>query len=118
MSQKRRRSQCEIRGVCYFYSETGTEGGFWAFQDARYIKKGRYDYKGLHLLKNGDRLTVYSKTNPKKAIWSGTIKLKKHPGFTKAVFGLWIHADQEGVNRKKWATWFFEKHPASLIVGR
>ncbi len=36
MSQKKK--DIPIKGLCYFYSETGTEGGFWAFQDSAYIQ--------------------------------------------------------------------------------
>lgn len=28
-----------LKGICHFFSETGTEGGDWAFQDERYIQK-------------------------------------------------------------------------------
>jgi hypothetical protein len=31
-------SMQELIGVTEFYSETGTEGGYWAFQDERFIK--------------------------------------------------------------------------------
>jgi hypothetical protein len=27
-----------LRGILFFYSETGTEGGYWTFQDERFIK--------------------------------------------------------------------------------
>jgi hypothetical protein len=29
-----------LLGVCYFYSETGTEGGYWAFQDSQFKEIG------------------------------------------------------------------------------
>ena len=35
-----------LRGVLEFYSETGTEGGYWAFQDEKFI--------GLPVQNNGD----------------------------------------------------------------
>ena len=28
-----------MKGVLTFHTETGTEGGFWAFQDERFIKQ-------------------------------------------------------------------------------
>lgn len=75
-----------------------------------------WNYEGLHILKDGDQLTIYSKDDPNKIVWSGTIKLRQYPLFTEDAFGMWIHADQEGVDRKTWAKWFFEEYPAKLIV--
>lgn len=28
-----------LEGVLHFFTETGTEGGYWAFQDLKYITK-------------------------------------------------------------------------------
>ena len=28
-----------LKGVCFFHFETGTEGGYWAFQDNQFIIK-------------------------------------------------------------------------------
>jgi len=160
-----------LKGVCHFFSETGTEGGDWAFQDERYIQKNfprgwckkcgkvlvpqsgpiqlvrvdqiteetlrdgkvverpdcpdnnheedigdRWSYEGLHCLENGDSLTIYSKENPNEVVWSGVIKLKNFPLFTEHASGLWIHADQMGIERETWAKWFFEGNPAILVV--
>lgn len=144
-----------LEGVCAFHSETGTEGGYWAFQDSRYIEKNvgygwckkcgkslrnqnndkqlrlpnecpngaheeeigdSWSYEGLYILKDGDRLEIYSKDDPNKTVWSGIIKLRQYPPFTEDAFGLWIHSDQEGVDRKIWAKWFIEEYPAKLIV--
>jgi len=163
-----------LKGILNLHSETGTEGGYWAFQEGRYIRKniprgyckncGRslkeqdgaiqvaqiytinkelleelkrtgklpeipecpdgkheeeiadsWDYKGLHVLNDGDQLTIYSLEDPTKIVWSGVIRHRVHPLFTKSVFGFWIHTDQIGVSRKRWATWFFKNNPATLI---
>lgn len=101
-----------LKGVCHFHSETGTESGYWAFQDNKFITKnvvhsfcrkcGKYlgpqkyknlkiervliltkevlagkeppecpegkheryvgdswSEKGIHILRNGDRLTIF-----------------------------------------------------------
>src|SRR3989344_1541964 len=104
-----------LRGVCFFHSETGTEGGYWAFQDGEHIispQKGSYE--GLHILENGDRLTIFSPDNPTQVVWFGVISLRQYPPFTENVFGYWIHADQEGVDREVWATYFFKEYPAEL----
>ena len=158
-----------LGGVCTFHSETGTEGGYWAFQDEKFIKRDaprgyckkcglwmrpqngviqatrvhtvsldadgqikaderpicadgdheeyvgdEWSYKGLHILKNGDRLTIFSKDNPEEVAWEGIINLHYLPLFTEDAHGLWIHHDQDGVVREEWALWFFKCHPARL----
>ena len=160
--------QIPLKGICHFHSETGTEGGYWAFQDDQYIIKnvlrpyckkcGKYlepqqhealeviktlpltqevldgkeppecsegqhergigdswSYEGLHILRDGDQLTIFSRDKPETVVWSGTIKLHNHPLFTEDVFGIFIRADQEGMNRETWAKWFLDEHPAELI---
>ncbi len=105
-----------LRGVCYFYVESGTEGGYWAFMENKYIssRKNTY-YKRLHVLKDGDQLTIFSTDNPSEMLWSGIISLRQYPPFTESAYCLWIRADQEGVDRKTWATYFIEEYPAELI---
>jgi len=108
-----------MRGVCTFHSETGTEGGYWAFQDEQFIEpptkdmpSGRWSYDGLHLLEDGDQLTIYSKGSPRLVEWSGIIQLHQYPLFSEDASGMWIHADQVGVNRDWWAKFFFEDYAA------
>jgi len=171
MGKKGSKPNAVLDGVCHFHSETGTEGGYWAFHDARYIKKnvGRgycskcgkwlrnqegaiqivrvkqideeflrtgeldeqpdcpndaheeeigdlWDYEGLHILEDGDHLTIHPKDNTNEIVWSGIIKLRELPLFTEHAYGFWIHADQEGISRETWARWFLEEHPATLVV--
>lgn len=157
-----------LKGVCTFHSETGTEGGYWAFQDGQFITKNvlqsycrkcgkcfdlqqnenlqvvkvlplteevlagkeppecpegqhereigdSWSYEGLHILENGDQLTIFSPDNPAQIVWFGTISLRQHPLFTEDVFGRWIHADQESIDRETWATYFLKEYPAELI---
>lgn len=157
-----------LEGLINFHSETGTEGGYWAFQDKRFITpntrhfsctkcglywdKNRYaraaelevhmwgkkwlgnsplcqpgkhiwqlvspenwSYDGLHILEDGDCLIIYDKENQNTIIWEGLIRLKQFEAFTESAYGLWIHADQEGIDREVWAKWFFDQHPACLI---
>ena len=110
----------ELFGVCHLHSETGTEGGHWAFQDKKFISADgkRWSYEGLHILKNGDRLIIYDPKYPRKMrkiLWSGIINLKYYPLFTESASNQWIHSDQIGVPRKKWARWFLKEYPATLI---
>lgn len=156
-----------LQGVCFFWSETGSEGGSWAFQDSRFIQKNvvrpyckkcgkffgdqeegklkvvrvlslsqamdgkefpecaegqherevgdSWSYDGSHILENGDKLTVFSPNGQRKKVWSGVISLKKYRLFTQSVSGFWIHADQKGIPREKWARFFFKKYPAELV---
>lgn len=75
-----------------------------------------WSYEGLHCLDNGDQLTIYSKENPEEVVWQGTIRLKQYASFTEHAFGLWIHADQMGMEREVWAKWFFDQNPATLVI--
>ena len=174
-----------LYGFLRFHSKTETEGGYWAFQDKRFIEtnttqfacskcyrywdKGEYphappnlnsesvvitkviplsettihsagdgsfqsppecpsdehdfqlicpqleSYEGLHPLENGDWLTIYSKSGDQTIVWSGIIKLLEYPPFTQEITGMWIHSDQEGVEREIWANWFLEGYPAALV---
>jgi hypothetical protein len=121
-----------IRGKCHLHSETGTEGGHWALQDERFIEPPtpewpheRWSYDGLNYLEDGDHLKIF---DPEGSIyWEGSIQLKRYPVFTEAVdvhdestganLGIWIHADQAGIDRKFWATPFFKEYRAELIKG-
>jgi len=55
----------------------------------------QWDYKGLHILENGDRLKIIH-PNEKTIVWDGVIELKPFQLFTEHVNGVWIHADQNG----------------------
>lgn len=111
----------ELEGVLHFWSETGTEGGYWAFQDKNFIfpptekwPHERWSYEGLHVLEDGDILTIFSKEDATKIVSTGAIKLRNYEVFTESAFGMWVHCDQEGVEREKWAHWFMEGYPAKL----
>lgn len=77
--------------------------------------EGMWSYEGLHVLEDGDQLTIYSRDAPEEIVWEGEIALEAHPLFTEEAGGMWIHADQRGVSRDQWAKWFFEEHPARLV---
>ena len=54
----------EMRGVCFLFSETGTEGGWWAIQEDGFVTEGenegeQWSYEGLRILGEGDDFTVY-----------------------------------------------------------
>jgi hypothetical protein len=75
---------------------------------------GISSYEGLHVLNDGDELTVYDKDDPSHVVWQGTINLKHYDLFTEHVSGMWMHADQQGEDRDAWAQLFFENYPAEL----
>ena len=168
-----------LEGVCTFYSETGTEGGYWAFQDLRFTSENtnnfvckkcgicwdkerepdepHYEeseeqlppeekqaleellghavppycpagshifelyperfwlYEGLHVLEDGDQLTIYNPKNRENVVWESSIALQHYKLFTESAFGWWIHADQRGIGRNVWAKYFFEEYPAKLV---
>ena len=98
-----------LEGICYSWNEQGL-GHNWAFWESKYIRPEPYvwDYTGLHVLKDGDHLTIFDKKNPKKIRWSGFIS------FWTNRMGR-IH--QRDVPRKKWVRWFSKEYPAKLIPG-
>jgi len=112
----------KLLGVCHLFFETGTEGSFWAFQDKKHIRivdrQESWSYQGLHILSDGDELTIYNKKDPKKVVWSGIIQLKSYPVFTESAYNLWIHSDQIGIPRNTWAKWFMDEYPAKLIKAK
>jgi len=75
---------------------------------------GTWSYEGLHVLGDGDELTIFGKADPSMVVWSGIITLKRHDLFTEDARGMWIHADQSGIDRETWAAWFFAENPAEL----
>ena len=157
----------KLEGVLFLHSETGTEGGYWAFQDSQFtspnttrysckkcnlywdkennpsappifeqpspdgfpdycspnahqfklVCKENWSYEGLHILGDGDQLTIYHPDNNNE-VWSGVIALKQHPLFTEDAHGFWIHADQIGIDREIWAEYFFKGYSAKLVPSK
>lgn len=121
-----------LTGVCFFHSETGTEGGYWAFQENKFMNlappnrhfcetcgrvwdtDGVWAYDGLHILHNGDYLKIFNPEDPTNVVWEGEINLIQHPLFTEHVQDLWIHADQAGIDRETWAEYFLKEYPGEL----
>lgn len=104
-----------MKGVIFFHSETGTEGGYWAFQNEEFMSADgkSWSYDGLHTLNTGDHLTIYDKEE-KEIVWQGKINLTQFTIFEEDAFGLWIHNTQIGVDKETWAKWFFDELPAVL----
>lgn len=77
-----------------------------------------WSYEGLHVLNNGDKLTIFDKDDLTKVLWEGVISLSASTNFMDDAFGLWIHNDQLGISRETWATWFMGRNPAKLELGK
>lgn len=75
------------------------------------VKNG---YAGLHILRSGDWLEI-SSANGEEILWQGYVRLRHYPLFTEAASGMWIHSDQRGLPRERWALWFFKGLSARLI---
>lgn len=112
----------EMHGVLHYHAEQGLSP-FRAFQDERHIKPAnpetgepeQWSYEGMHKLKNGDRLTVYSNDGRRKVLWSGKLRMRDlrndRPRSERVDFPY-------GVDPAKWWLWFRDEHPASLIPSR
>jgi hypothetical protein len=113
----------EMKGVCFLFSETGTEGGWWAMQqDGSADENGHWSYAGLQYLEEGDDFTVYAVDGSE--LWHGII----HPDTTtgliprqilrkgklvndrtwkqQVVGGMWVHWVQAGIEPKAWGELF------------
>ena len=101
-----------LEGICHLYDENSLCQVFW---DSKYIfppssgwPYGRFDFKGLWTLKDGDHLTIFDKKTGKKVVWSGFISL-------------WTdkmgHIHQIDISKKRWAKWFGKEYPAKFTPG-
>lgn len=113
----------EIKGICFLFSETGTEGGWWAVQEDGFITQdGNWHYEGLQLLQEGDDFTVYAEDGgilfhgvvrkdtktgaiPRQILRNG--RIENNPKWTQqAVGGMWVHWLQKGMKPEDWAKLF------------
>lgn len=121
MAKKKQSDSREMRGILYTHSEQGVDP-FRAFQDERHIAppdpetggtSGAWSYEGMHMLKDGDTLTVLSK-DCRRTLWRGTVHLRvqqepqSHHRHNLKLF-------QVGVTDARWNRWFQEEFPAQLI---
>ena len=115
--EKPQEIETSFKGVLHFYSETGTEGAIWAFQDEKFMTSELWDGRGLHFLHNGDNLKILDKEDRETVLWQGTIDLTEPTNFEEDVFGYWIHNTQKGTNKEQWGNWFINENPAQLELG-
>jgi|ERR1700733_4050589 hypothetical protein len=113
----------EIRGVCVLFSETGTEGGWWAMQEDRFIDPdGSRSYEGLQTLREGDDFTVYAEDG--SVLFHDIIRMDRETAAIprqilrnarpvndptwkqQAVGGMWVHWVQKGMDPEVWGRLF------------
>lgn len=76
---------------------------------------GLWSYEGLHVLRNGDQLTVYTDETKSEVRWSGTVKLVQQPLFTTDVRNMWVHSLPDvGMTPEEWGEMFFKSLPCTL----
>lgn len=113
----------EMKGVCFLFSETGTEGGWWAMQEDGFANDdGSWSYEGLRDLEDGDDFTVYGDDGSvlfhdiiRRDTEAGAIPRQVIPneqlangGMLKqqVVCGMWVHWIQKGMNPEAWGELF------------
>lgn len=68
------RQRHTVSGELFGWFETGTEGILPAIQDADFISEDKfYDYKGLHVIKPFDHLTIYSHKTSRHVLFSDIV---------------------------------------------
>ena len=113
----------EMKGVCLLFSETGTEGGWWAMQEDGYVAEdGHWLYEGLQYLEEGDDFTVFADDG--SVLWHGIIRQDDKTGAIphrvirkgkvvidkswkqQVVGGMWVHWIQKGMDPEAWGELF------------
>ena len=114
----------EMRGVCFLFSETGTEGGRWAIQEDGFVTEGenegeQWSYEGLRILGEGDDFTVYGDDDSvlfhgiiHRDTKTGSVSRRKGNAVTRisrkqqVVGGMWVHWIQKGMDPEAWGELF------------
>ena len=113
----------EMKGVCLLFSETGTEGGWWAMQEDGFVTEdGHWKYEGLQYLEEGDDFTVYAddgsvlfhgiihqdtKTGaiPRQVLRNGKL-VNDRTWKQQVVGGMWVHWIQKKIDPEVWGELF------------
>ena len=113
----------EMKGVCFLFSETGTEGGWWSMQEDGFVTEdGHWKYEGLQELKDGDDFTVYADDGC--VLFNGIIRQDSKTGAIsrrvirkgklvndrtwkqQVVGGMWVHWVQTNIEPEAWGDLF------------
>lgn len=78
------------------------------------VSPENWSYEGLHILVQGDYLTIFAKDDPSYVTWKGKIALKEYGpvAYHDGVF--YAYYNQIGVDREVWKQWFIDQLPAVL----
>ena len=113
----------EMKGVCFLFSETDTEGGWWAMQEDGFVTEdGHWRYEGLQYLEGGDGFTVFAEDGtvlwhdiihrdsttgsiPRQVIRKGKLA-NDRTWKQQAVGGMWVHWIQKGMDPEAWGGLF------------
>ena len=89
----------EMKGFCFLYSETGTEGGWWAMQEDGFMDKDgiHCSYDRLRELQENDDFTVYAEDG--NVLWTGIIHQDKK---TNLIPRQVLNKKGKIVNSRKW----------------
>jgi hypothetical protein len=111
----------EMRGVCFLFSETGTEGGRWAIQEDGFVTQGenegeQWSYAGLRILGEGDDFTAYGDDDSvlfhgiiHRDTKTGAVSRRNGNAVTRisrkrqVVGGMWVHWVQKAMDPEAWA---------------
>lgn len=86
------------------------------------IEKKRYSkdllelkwcYNGMHILENGDDLTIYH-PKTKKEVWSGLIEFREPKPFQDYLDAVLVPSDSMNVKQETWLKYFLKNYPAKL----
>lgn len=114
----------EMKGAAFLFSETGTEGGWWAMQEDGFLSEDgvHWSYEGVRELEEGDDFTVFADDG--SVLWHGIIhqnttteliprqvvrndKLVNHQTWKQQIAGgMWVHWVQAGIDPVAWGELF------------
>lgn len=98
-----------VYGALYDYLEQGSEGPAWCV--SAYGKTG---WDGLHLLADGDRLTVYSRVRKGAVEWEGRFASGPEQ-LEKIDDAVAVARETRHVTSKQWLEWSRQRRPAVIV---
>jgi hypothetical protein len=117
----------EMKRVSFLFSETVTEGGWWAIQEDGFATEGenegqQWSYEGLRILGEGDDFTVYGDDDSvllhgiiHRDTKTGAVSRRKGNAVTlfsrkqQVVGGRWVHWVRKDMDPEAWGELFIGK---------
>lgn len=145
--KKNKKGRWVSGGNLEFYSETGTEGGYWAFASENVFyrhseedlidgqcpwgesycppKDGSYHthakHEGLHILRDGDGLLIFDHGyNHPALVREESLEFSKFTIFEESSRGMWAHNHpiRPNIPLELWGHLFIDEYPAILITDK